>query len=189
MFKDVRDFHEKFGLAYDEGPRKLDPDLEKLRMVQMREETEEMDEAASDEERFDACIDKVYFIIGYCYLRGWDFNEGWRRVHKANMLKQRAKEDGSDSKRNSGKDVVKPEGWVHPDLSDLVTEFTFNWDEVYAQFIQTLTKLICDDRTSQVVTLGATIRINFKEYLVRFNTGERSKLLYAEMNEIIKDLK
>jgi len=36
------------------------------------------------------------------------------------MKKVRAATDGSDSKRGSSLDVVKPEGWIAPDLSDLV---------------------------------------------------------------------
>jgi predicted HAD superfamily Cof-like phosphohydrolase len=63
------------------------------------------------------------YIIGICietsHNSGWDFEEGWRRVHAANMAKVRAERPG-DSKRGSTFDVVKPEGWTAPDLSDLV---------------------------------------------------------------------
>jgi predicted HAD superfamily Cof-like phosphohydrolase len=39
----------------------------------------------------------------------------WRHVHAKNMEKQRASIDGSDSKRGSSWDLVKPDGWIPPD--------------------------------------------------------------------------
>lgn len=69
--------------------------------------------------QFDALIDLVYVALGTSYLHGTDFDEGWRRVHAANMSKVRA-ESASDSKRGSAFDVVKPRGWKPADLSDLV---------------------------------------------------------------------
>jgi predicted HAD superfamily Cof-like phosphohydrolase len=44
--------------------------------------------------------------------------EGWNRVHAANM--QKVKGTQEISKRNSPYDVVKPKDWTPPDLSDLV---------------------------------------------------------------------
>jgi hypothetical protein len=41
----------------------------------------------------------------------------WNHVQAANMKKIRAQSDGSDSKRSSSFDVVKPEGWVAPDAA------------------------------------------------------------------------
>jgi predicted HAD superfamily Cof-like phosphohydrolase len=77
-------------------------------------------EAGHDlEMQFDSLIDLVYVAIGTSYLHGVDFDEGWRRVHKANMAKVRV-ERITDSKRGSVYDVVKPVGWRPPDLSDLV---------------------------------------------------------------------
>jgi len=51
-------------------------------------------------------------------IRGWNFDAGWNRVHAANISKVRAVD--KSGKRKSTWDVVKPEGWVAPDLSDLV---------------------------------------------------------------------
>jgi predicted HAD superfamily Cof-like phosphohydrolase len=58
--------------------------------------------------------------VGACTLFRWDHSEAWRRVHAANMQKRPAEADGSNSKRSSGFDVVKPPGWTAPNLSDLV---------------------------------------------------------------------
>lgn len=71
------------------------------------------------ENQFDSLIDLVYVTLGTSYLQGFDFDQGWFRVHEANMKKIRV-ENTSDSKRGSKFDVIKPRGWRPPDLSDLV---------------------------------------------------------------------
>lgn len=58
-------------------------------------------------------------IVDHAHLCGLDFAEAWDRVHAANMKKKRASKP-SDSKRGSKYDVIKPEGWAPPDLTDLV---------------------------------------------------------------------
>lgn len=71
------------------------------------------------EMQFDSLIDLVYVAIGTTYLHGIDFDEGWRRVHEANMKKVRVA-SAEGSKRKSKYDVVKPKDWTPADLSDLV---------------------------------------------------------------------
>lgn len=73
------------------------------------------------EGQLDALVDLVYVALGTAYLQGFDFNEAWARVHAANMKKRKALPDGSDSKRGSPHDVVKPEGWEPPIHTDLVS--------------------------------------------------------------------
>jgi predicted HAD superfamily Cof-like phosphohydrolase len=134
---DIKAFHEKFGLEYNGPPRQIEEGLAKFRAKFMGEEVCEYCSDNEDlnreitlllglnhqpqllEKHFDALIDLVYVALGTSYLHGFDFAEGWRRVHAANMSKVRA-ERASDSKRGSTFDVVKPEGWTPPDLSDLV---------------------------------------------------------------------
>ena len=70
-------------------------------------------------EQFDGLIDLVYVALGTAYHHGVDFDEGWRRVHEANMAKMLARSH-EDSKRGYRFDVVKPKGWKPADLSDLV---------------------------------------------------------------------
>lgn len=69
--------------------------------------------------QFDSLIDLVYVALGTSYLHGTDFDEGWKRVHAANMAKVRV-QNITDSARKSMYDVVKPKDWMPPDLSDLV---------------------------------------------------------------------
>lgn len=72
--------------------------------------------------RAGSCLVEVHrTIIDHSFLCGLDFVAAWERVHHANMQKKRA-EKASDSKRGSKYDVIKPEGWVPPDLRDLVGE-------------------------------------------------------------------
>jgi predicted HAD superfamily Cof-like phosphohydrolase len=73
------------------------------------------------EGQLDALVDLVYVALGTAYMHGFDFNEAFKRVHEANMKKVRAV-SMRDSKRGSIYDVVKPEDWTPPDLSDLVKE-------------------------------------------------------------------
>lgn len=119
LFADITQFHKKFGLSYGSEPRHLPADLREFRINTMFEEVEEYTDAVGLEDQFDALIDLVYFALGTAYLHGFPFDEGWRRVHEANMRKVRATR-AEDSKRNSTHDVVKPPGWSPPSLTDLI---------------------------------------------------------------------
>lgn len=118
MFQDIRDFHNRFGLIYDGPPRMLDKKMSDFRSMFMAEELAEYIEAKTLEKKLDALVDLVYVAMGTAYLHGCNFDEAWRRVQEANMKKRRATSE-EQSKRNSTLDVVKPEGWTPPDLSDL----------------------------------------------------------------------
>jgi predicted HAD superfamily Cof-like phosphohydrolase len=139
LFNDIREFHEKFDLKYVGPPRTLPEELAMFRAGFMAEELGEYafggDRVDIDilvsivkedlkptnlEDQFDALIDLVYVAIGTAYMQGFDFNEGWRRVHEANMKKVRAA-TAVDSARGSTYDVVKPDGWQAPSLKDLVS--------------------------------------------------------------------
>ena len=65
----------------------------------------------------DALIDLVYVAMGTALMMGLPWEKLWNEVQRANMAKRLAKPDGSDSKRGSPLDVVKPPGWVGPDHS------------------------------------------------------------------------
>jgi predicted HAD superfamily Cof-like phosphohydrolase len=135
MANDIISFHHKFGLVYDGPPRILPDDLRKFRVKFMQEELDEYNKADCSsievdgefieltpqeqrEAELDALVDLVYVALGTAYLQGFNFAEAWRRVHTANMAKVRA-ERPEDSKRGSGFDVIKPEGWTAPNHSDL----------------------------------------------------------------------
>lgn len=143
FLRDIIDFHEKYQLAYNGKPRVLPFDLANFRLDFNQEELNEWKEFAGKglmalgevpvdqadvthtlEMMLDAHVDQMYVLLGTVYLQGLApvFEEAWARVHAANMAKVRALRDGSDSKRGSAYDVVKPEGWIAPDHSDLVED-------------------------------------------------------------------
>jgi len=119
LFDDIKEFHYKFKIHPAKNKPHWPPVTnKKFRDDFLEEEFEEYRSAKTLEDAFDALIDIVYVALGTAYLFGFDFNEGWRRVHEANMRKVRAK-SSKESKRGSSYDVIKPEGWQPPNLSDL----------------------------------------------------------------------
>lgn len=142
MMGDVTQFHQHFGLEYLGKPRMLPHGLFQFRhkfaieeVMEHAEEQPKLDSAIaradhreivnSLETQLDSLVDEVYVALGTAYLQfgGKVFNEAWRRVHVANMLKVRAEADeDARSHRDTKYDVVKPEGWVAPDHRDLVTD-------------------------------------------------------------------
>lgn len=148
MFQDIAEFHRAFALEYKGPPRYIPGDLSAFRTMFMAEElaeyiTEDKEAQRSIvmacqrawnhehdttngtrrptlEKKFDALIDLVYVALGTAYLHGFPFDLGWARVHAANMQKVRSASKTNGDERGGSNDVVKPEGWVAPDLSDLV---------------------------------------------------------------------
>lgn len=126
-FEDVGEFHEKFGLYntnhHDIGPQPWNPSLLEFRAKFLQEEVNEfLDgmEEGDHAQMFDALLDLVYVALGTAHFLGYPWQMGWNRVQAANMAKVRAQSDGSDSKRGSSFDVVKPEGWTPPNIEALL---------------------------------------------------------------------
>lgn len=122
LFEDIINFHKKFELHNPNKPSKLEMEMLLYRINFMLEELNEYIAASHNnnlEEAFDALIDLVYVALGTAYLHGFPFNEGWKLVHDANM--QKIKTPHKDlSKRSSVFDIIKPDGWIKPGLSDLI---------------------------------------------------------------------
>lgn len=127
-FDDVGDFHHKFDLTSvnheGAGPREVTEELFEFRKKFLYEELDEFIEGWEEQDfvkMFDSLLDLVYVAMGTAHLFGFPWQEGWDAVQAANMSKVRAAKDGSDSKRGSSFDVVKPEGWQAPD--ELIAQF------------------------------------------------------------------
>ena len=118
---DMADFHAKFRLSPRKSkPRMLTDAKMKMRMEFLQEELDEIYVGYINgnlAEMFDGLVDLVYVAIGTAHAMGLPFDEGWKRVHAANMAKVRA---SKKTKRGTTWDVVKPEGWKHPDLKELL---------------------------------------------------------------------
>jgi predicted HAD superfamily Cof-like phosphohydrolase len=67
-----------------------------------------------DVEQLDACMDMIWVILGYCYMKNFQVYGAWEEVAKSNLSKI-DKKTGKVLKREDGK-VMKPEGWKPPDL-------------------------------------------------------------------------
>jgi predicted HAD superfamily Cof-like phosphohydrolase len=117
---DVAAFHQKFDVPSPPEVALVPSHLMDFRIGFMTEELEEFKVAyalGDLEGELDALVDLVYVALGTALTRGFDFNEAWRRVHEANMKKIAVQYSGQDGRHST--DVVKPEGWTPPDLSDL----------------------------------------------------------------------
>lgn len=122
-FKDVGDFHKKFGLPgvhEDLKPHLLTDDDFTFRYSFMQEELTEMHLAheEGDLAKFaDAIADLVYVALGTAQMAHIPFDRVWAEVQRANMTKERATgADDSRSSRKNSLDVVKPAGWTPPDI-------------------------------------------------------------------------
>lgn len=150
-FRDVGDFHAKFGLPVlgSVPPRLLPHDLFAFRHGFHVEEVLEFAEAngwVPDGPRrplvetkdcepdlakaADALVDAVYVLLGTAHKMGIDFDAHWDLVHGKNMEKVRAA-SAEDSASNTGRghamDVVKPPGWTPPNHWPIIQQTTFEY--------------------------------------------------------------
>jgi len=104
FFKDVGDFHAKFGLDHvmcnreetcaspGPDPRQISAELREFRLIFLEEELRELREAYTAEDLpgiADALVDLVYVALGTAHLHGFPFDELWAEVQRANMAKER----------------------------------------------------------------------------------------------------
>lgn len=124
MARDVIDFQHKYGIQYEGPQRMLPPQLKYFRRQRSQEEQREFFHAPDLAEALDAIVDEIYIILGTAHLMGFTpevIAEAWRRVHEANMKKEKSTPENPGKYGAVGTDIVKPKGWVAPDLSDLVS--------------------------------------------------------------------
>jgi hypothetical protein len=109
--------HLKFGIT-SRHMRWTDEEKD-FRIVAMQEELDEYMDAETKEDELDALLDLVIFAMGTAERQGMleVFEEGFRRVMRANCNKN----VGKNAKRGNFQiDLVKPEHWKPPVLTDLV---------------------------------------------------------------------
>lgn len=115
---DVLAFYNKFGIPIQEEPALLDRETLRFRTARMVEELAEFCAAhgAGDlEEAADALIDLAYILHGTAISMGIPWGLCWKEVHNANMRKELAA-DATQSRHRFKMDIIKPEGWVAPNL-------------------------------------------------------------------------
>ena len=119
MWACIELFHKKFGLEKASIPQLVDQECMDFRIKFMEEELQEFREAVENKDKvkaFDALLDLVYVAMGTAYLCNFPWKAGWQYVQHANMQKKRVNH-ASESKRGSQFDIVKPNGWVSPDIA------------------------------------------------------------------------
>ena len=114
---------EKFMKACDQTVDKWNQEQFKLYVDLIDEERKELQEAidaCDNVEILDALEDILVVTIGAIHSMGANGEGGWKEVMKTNFAKI-DKETGKVRKREDGK-VLKPTGWVAPDLTSFVTK-------------------------------------------------------------------
>lgn len=146
LYKDVGNFHAKFGLVNFSADRKVDniaptqlpTDVHEFRSKFMQEELDEYHEAFIEGDlpkMVDALCDLVYVALGTAHMHCVDFDAHWAEVQRANMAKARstpAREGFVDprSKRGHSLDVVKPDGWKPPDHAPILARTVADFDYI-----------------------------------------------------------
>lgn len=111
-FRDVRDFHHKFGQLWYDEPGFISPELARQRHNFLQEELDELHTAMKANDLAgiaDALVDLVYVAKGTAGMYGLPWEALWDDVQRANMAKVRG-----ITHRGNAVDVKKPEGWVPP---------------------------------------------------------------------------
>lgn len=107
MYEDVT----RFILACDQEKTVENVDLYKNLI---KEEYEEFIQATNDTDELDACMDMIWVILGYCYMKGWKTSQAWKEVSRSNLAKINPV-TGKVVKDENGK-VMKPQLWTPPQL-------------------------------------------------------------------------
>lgn len=84
----------------------------------IQEEMHELQASKSDVEGFDAVLDLIVVLIGFGLSNGWPMQDGWDEVVRSNMEKVDPV-TGQVRRRDDGK-ILKPAGWMPPDLGSLI---------------------------------------------------------------------
>lgn len=128
-FANVKAFHEKFDLLRPDLPTLLPADVLEFRYKFLHEEVTEF-KAAHDAGDLataaDSLIDLVYVAMGTAVMMGLPWQLLWDAVQTANMQKVRASDanhSASTTGRGHAQDVVKPDGWQHPDIKQLLVDY------------------------------------------------------------------
>ena len=113
---------EKFMVAGDQTVGHFNESQFNMYVDLIHEEfNEELKEAIANNDRveiFDALLDIVVVTVGAMHSLGVDARGGWDEVMATNFAKIDP-ETGKVRKREDGK-ILKPEGWVAPDLSKFI---------------------------------------------------------------------
>lgn len=109
----VQSFHRKFNCYLSNKPSLLPRDVKVMRQSLILEEMQELFEAMDRGDMVgiaDGIADLLYVTLGCAVGHGLEMAPIFAAVHNANMAKS------LDKRREDGK-ILKPEGWVPPDIA------------------------------------------------------------------------
>lgn len=118
---------EQFMRACDQTTDHNNQDQFDLYYKLIKEEVDELQQAVDvndKTEQLDALIDILVVTIGAIHSMGADAGGAWDEVMRTNFAKI-DRETGKVRKREDGK-VLKPEGWLPPDLKPFVKKSNSN---------------------------------------------------------------
>ena len=124
LIRDIDAFHKKYG--FEKNNKVGIPDNNELvnfRTSFLLEELAEYTQAITKKDAagaLDALVDIVYIALGTAWLFNLPFEKAWEQVQKANMSKIRSK--SKSKKRGTSFDVIKPKGWIPPDIEQIIEE-------------------------------------------------------------------
>ncbi len=123
ILNSVKEFHEVFGLDYENSPRAdIGDRIIELRHRLMAEENDEYLEAAKNNDIVqvaDALGDKLYILCGTIIAHGLQHKivEVFEEIHRSNMSK--LDENGQPLRREDGK-IMKSNLYFTPDISSVL---------------------------------------------------------------------
>ena len=103
-----------FQNACDQEPSEKNAELYYKLIKEEFEEFRVAHREKDEVEMLDACMDMIWVILGYCYMKGFDVEGAWKEVARSNLEKINP-ETNKVMKREDGK-VLKPDGWTPPNL-------------------------------------------------------------------------
>jgi predicted HAD superfamily Cof-like phosphohydrolase len=136
MFEDVKKFHEAMGHPVGSYPQMLSEEQKVLRTKLIASEFQEFKDAleANDPvEMYDALIDILYVTVGTAVVAGMHVKPGWDAVQENNMSKlgpdgKAIKSRGEDIDGEPLGKILKPEGFVPVDLSEVLKKMGWGLD-------------------------------------------------------------
>lgn len=146
-FKDVKAFHQKFGLEYDGPPRMMNAEEQGFRWRFLNEELGEVKEALLEEDVAQVAAelaDLVWVACGMAHRMGINLDAHWVAIREANMKKERASPE-NPGKRGNAIDIVKPAGWVRPDHAAILEQTRETVENDMYQTRMAVAKAFADD--------------------------------------------
>jgi hypothetical protein len=104
--------------ACDQTPSNINANLYRNLIVEEFQEFLVAFEQKDDLEQLDACMDMIWVILGFCYMKKFNIKGAWDEVAKSNLSKI-DQTTGKVLRREDGK-ILKPEGWSPPKLEKFI---------------------------------------------------------------------